>query len=260
MKVVIAPDSFKESLPASQVARAMAEGVRQVWPEAEIDCCPMADGGQGTVEAMVSATAGRMLAAEAFGPLCEPRSAAYGLLGHGRIAVIEMAAAAGLELLPPAQRNPLKTTTFGVGKLILAALDQGVEEIILGIGGSATVDGGVGCAQALGAVFLNKAGRPFHCGMAGGELNEIGRIDISDIEPRLRQVRLRIACDVTNPLCGPGGAAAVYGPQKGATPEMVAHLDAGLANLAAVLRRAVGVDVERGEEFTGRAEHAHHIA
>lgn len=257
MKVVIAPDSFKESLPALEVARALAEGVRAACPSAEVDLCPMADGGGGTVAAMVAATGGRILSAEVAGPFGEPVRAEFGLLGQGvsaersraasgerSRAVIEMAAASGLHLVPPGRRNPMLTTTYGTGQLILAALDAGAGEIILGIGGSATTDGGAGCAQAVGVGFADASGRPCTRGLAGGDLKGIARIDLAGRDPRIAAVRTRVACDVTNPLTGPNGAAAVYGPQKGATPEMVRRLDEGLHHLAGLIRRQLGVDVE----------------
>jgi len=243
MKVVIAPDSFKESLPAADVSKALAAGVRDAAGDAEIDLCPMADGGEGTVAAMVAATGGTFLTTDVFGPLGEPRRARFGLLGDETTAVIEMAAAAGLAMVSPDRRDPLATTTFGVGQLIRAALDAGAADLVVGIGGSATVDGGAGCAQALGVVFIGRDGRPCVCGLAGGGLGDVGRIDASDRDPRIASCRIRVACDVTNPLTGPNGAAAVYGPQKGATAEMVETLDAGLANLAAVIRRDLGADV-----------------
>ena len=244
MRVLIAPDSFKETLSAIDVAAALAAGVRQAAPEAQLDLCPMADGGEGTVEAMVAATGGKFDSADVFGPLGEQRRARFGMLGDGRTAVIEMAAAAGLALVAPDRRDPMRTTTFGVGGLIRAALDREVKAIVIGIGGSATVDGGCGCAQALGVTFVDADGRACVCGLAGGGLGSIGRIDISDRDPRLAGVDIRVACDVTNPLTGPDGAAAVYGPQKGATAEMVQILEAGLKNLAEVIRRDLGIDVE----------------
>jgi glycerate kinase len=272
MKIVIAPDTFKECLPASKVAAAMAKGVLDVYPDAVIDLCPMADGGGGTVEAMIAATGGRLLATDVFSPLGSPIRAHFGILGQTRssglpgelglsgaltasegegemtagedcTAVIEMSAASGLHLVPLERRDPMRTTTFGTGQLIRAALDAGAKKIILGIGNSATVDGGCGCAQAMGIVFMGKDG-PLVCGLAGGALRQIERIDISDRDERVMTVDICVACDVTNPLTGPQGAAAVFGPQKGATPEMVAQLDAGLRHLAEVVRRDLHVNIE----------------
>ncbi len=243
MKVVIAPDSFKESLSAVKVAAALAEGVLQADPDANIDLCPMADGGEGTVEAMVAATGGELISADVFGPLGGPIRARFGLLGGEKTAVIEMAAASGLVLVPHEHRDPMRTTTFGTGQLILAALDAGASEILMGIGGSATVDGGCGCAQALGVVFTGCDGRPCVCGLSGGGLKDVRGIDTSSRDPRVAATRIRVACDVTNPLTGPEGAAAVYGPQKGATPEMVAELEAGLKHIAEVIRRELNADV-----------------
>ena len=266
MKVVIAPDSFKESLAAGEVASALAAGVLEAFPSAQIDLCPMADGGGGTVAAMVAATGGRLLVADVFGPLGEPVRAQFGLLGvplgsalpgelglaasagempqEGWTAVIEMAAASGLVLVPPERRDPMRTTTFGTGQLILAALDAGAKKIILGIGGSATNDGGTGCAQALGVAFTDRRGALCVCGLAGGGLPTIAHVDISGRDPRIAMASIRVACDVTNPLTGPNGAAAIYGPQKGATPEVVEALDKGLASLAEVIRKDLGLYVE----------------
>ena len=249
MKIVIAPDSFKECLSASEVAAALADGVRAACPGAKMDLCPMADGGEGTVSAMVAATGGEVRALKVAGPLAEPVVAEFGLLGGlsaggGPIAVIEMAAASGLDLVPPSRRDPMRTTTYGTGELIRAALDAGATEILIGIGGSATVDGGCGCAQAIGVVFTHVAREPCVCGLAGGGLADVRHIDLSGRDPRIAAARVRVACDVTNPLTGPSGAAAVYGPQKGATPEMVRRLEAGLAHLAGVIRRELGTDVE----------------
>ena len=248
MKIVIAPDSFKETLSAAEVTAALADGVRAALPRATIDACPMADGGEGTVAAMVAATRGTVRTASVAGPLGEQLDAGFGLLGGraaaaGKVAVIEMAAASGLDLVPPARRDPLRTTTYGTGELIRAALDAGASEILVGIGGSATVDGGCGCAQAIGVAFTDAAGEPCVCGLAGGGLPAVHRIDLARRDPRVAQARIRVACDVTNPLTGPNGAARVYGPQKGATPEMVEQLDAALAHLAEVIRRDLGLDV-----------------
>lgn len=229
MKIVVAPDSFKESMTAAQAAAAIGRGVHAAAPGASIDLCPVADGGEGTVEALVQATGGRFQTTRVIGPLGQPVAARWGLCGDEHTAVIEMAEAAGLHLVPPDQRDPTRTTTFGVGQLITAALDAGARRIILGIGGSATTDGGTGMAQALGVRFQGGASP-----MTGGALADITAIDRSGRDPRLDGVQLVAACDVTNPLIGPRGAAAVYGPQKGATPQQVLTLDAGLAHLASL--------------------------
>jgi len=243
MKVLVAPDSFKGSLSAGAVAQAIAEGLRLVWPDAVIEQVPMADGGEGTVDALVAATAGRKRSITATGPLGETVEATFGLLGDGRTAVLEMASASGLPLVPPRQKNPLRTTTYGTGQVMAAALDCRVGRVIVGIGGSATVDGGTGCAQALGMKFLDAKGRPLPAGLAGGDLSRIDKIDPSQLDRRLDQVEVLVACDVDNPLCGASGAAAVYGPQKGATPEMVAQLDQGLAHLAELIQRDLGLSI-----------------
>jgi len=270
MRVVIAPDSFKESLSAPKVAQAIAEGVLAACPHATVDVCPMADGGEGTVEAMVVATGGEFLTADVYGPLGEKIRARYGMLGQsstaslpgelglagaevsadgrpgsaGGRAVIEMAAASGLHLVPLDKRDPTLTTTFGTGELMVAALEHGAREMIIGIGGSGTTDGGCGCGQALGVSFIAGDGGPCVCGLAGGGLADIARIDLSTRDPRVAQTRVRVACDVTNPLTGLNGAAHIYGPQKGATPPQVTELDAGLCHLAGVIRESVGMDVE----------------
>ena len=270
MKVVIAPDTFKESISAGHVAAALAEGVLDVCASAQIDVCPMADGGDGTVEAMVAATGGTFATAEVIDPLGSSIRARFGLLGAGvqdslpgelglvtaemqadgqgapgagRVAVVEMAAASGLCLVRPEDRDPLRTTTFGTGLLIMAALEAGAVELIVGVGGSATVDGGCGAAQALGVSFVDVDGEGCICGMGGGALSTLGSIDISDLYAPVAKARIRVACDVTNPLIGPDGAAAVYGPQKGATSEMVDELEAGLSRLADIIMRDLGIDV-----------------
>ena len=235
MRILIAPDSFKESLTAVQAAEAIARGVRRARPEAHLDLCPMADGGEGTVEALVNATGGKPRTTRVHGPLGEPVVAAWGTLDDGRTAVIEMVAAAGLHLVPRDWRDPTRTTTYGVGELIVAALDAGCSRILLGIGGSATTDGGAGMAQAIGVRFRDAAGRPCVCGLAGGGLADIAEVDRASRDPRLARTEFIVACDVTNPLTGPRGAAAVYGPQKGATGEQVRRLDDGLAHLAGLL-------------------------
>ncbi len=244
MKFVIAPDSFKESIGAPQAAQAIARGILKVFPGAECDLCPIADGGEGTVEALVAATGGQMRATEVMGPLGERVTAAWGLLGDGKTAVVEMAAASGLPMVPVAKRNPMLTTTYGTGELIKAALDAGVTKIILGIGGSATTDGGTGAAQALGYRFMDAGQAEIKAPMAGGLLSKVVWIDSSGADPRLKHVTVLVACDVTNPLTGRNGSAAIYGPQKGATPEMVRLLDDGLAYLAEVIERDLGRDVQ----------------
>ncbi len=242
VRIVVAPDAFKGSLTAAAAAEAMARGVRQAFPEAEVVTAPMADGGEGTVDALVAGTGGRIVTRMVTGPLGEPVQARFGLLGDGRTAAIEMAEASGLLRVPPERRDPRITTTYGTGELIRAALDLGVSRILIGIGGSATNDGGAGMVQALGGKLLKADGSPI--GFGGAALLELDRIDLSDLDPRLAAVELLVACDVDNPLTGPRGASAVYGPQKGATPEMVALLDRALGRLAEVMRRDLGWDVE----------------
>ena len=243
MKILIAADSFKGALPAQAVCQAVADGLCDVWPDAEIELVPMADGGEGTVQALVSATGGMERSATVRGPLQGELSACFGLLGDGQTAVIEMAAASGLPLVPSEQRDPLRTTTFGTGQLIQAALDCGAQRLIIGIGGSATVDSGVGCAQAVGVRFFDAQERLLPDGLAGGDLPRIARIDASQALARLQAVQILVACDVNNPLCGPNGAAAVFGPQKGATPQMVEQLDAGLSHLAELIGRDLGLSI-----------------
>lgn len=241
MKIVIAPDSYKESLTAMEVATAIENGFKQVFPQANCIKLPMADGGEGTVQSLVDATGGEIVNALVTGPLGQTVEGFYGLLGEGTTAVIEMAAASGLHLVEPAQRNPLLTTTYGTGELIKAALDAGVTHIIVGIGGSATNDGGMGMAQALGARFIDSNGAEL--GFGGGALAQLASIDLSGLDPRLAAIKLEVACDVDNPLCGVKGASHVFGPQKGATPEMVAQLDANLAHYAQVIRQTNGKEV-----------------
>lgn len=240
-RVVVAPTAFKGTLGAVEAARAMAAGLVRGWPEAVPDLAPMADGGDGTVAALLYGRGGRLVEASVTGPLGEPVTAAFGLLDAGRAAVIEMAAASGLALVPPERRDPAVTTTAGTGELIRAALDRGVETIWLGAGGSATVDAGAGALAALGCRLLDGAGRPIPPGAAG--LRRLARIDPQGLDPRLRRVRLVVLADVDNPLLGPEGAAAVFGPQKGAAPEAVPGLEAALERFAATVRRDVGVEV-----------------
>jgi glycerate kinase len=243
MKIVIAPDSYKESLSALEVAQAVEAGFRQVFPDADYVLVPVADGGEGTVDAMVAATGGRKEAVTVSSPLGEPVEAFYGLTGDGDTAVIEMAAASGLMLVPPAARNPLRTCSRGTGELIRAALEAGARRFILGIGGSATNDGGAGMVQALGARLLDADGRDLDG--SGGALARLERIDVSALDARLADCRIEVACDVDNPLTGARGASAVFGPQKGATPEMVQVLDANLARFARIVERDLGVAVDQ---------------
>lgn len=241
MKIVVAPDSFKENLSAREAADALAKGVRDVIDDAEVVCVPLADGGEGTVEAMVDATGGEFVRREVTAPLGDVVEACFGILGDGTTAVIEMASASGLPLVPTEKRNPLVTTTFGTGELIEAALDREVEKILIGIGGSATVDGGAGMAEALGAKLLDADGNPIPRG--GGGLAKLERIDVSALDGRIARTTVEVACDVDNPLTGETGAARVYGPQKGATSGQVPVLDEALARFAEVIRRDLAVDV-----------------
>jgi len=242
MRITVAPDSFKESMSAVTATEAIARGLRNAIPNCEIIGVPMADGGEGTVEALVAATDGQFHTAKVTGPLGGQVDARYGTLGEGETGVIEMAAASGLPLVPPDKRNPLITTTFGTGELIRNALDIGARKIIVGIGGSATVDGGAGMAQALGAELLDEKGKPLKRG--GGSLKDLANIDLTQLDPRLKDTQILVASDVTNPLCGKHGAARIYGPQKGATPEMVMLLDQSLGRLAQVIESDLGLTVK----------------
>ncbi len=246
-RIVIAPDSFKESISAEKAALAIQKGMAKVYPKAEYICIPIADGGEGTVDALVAARDGQLLRRKVMGPMGKPVRAAYGLLEEDTLAIIEMAAASGLELVPRDSRDPLKATTYGTGELIVDALERGVERIIVGVGGSATNDGGVGMAQALGVKFFDQSGTLLKPGLAGGDLEKIASIDASGLHAGVRKGRIRVACDVDNPLTGPKGASAVYGPQKGATPALVKSLDKGLKHLAKIVKRDLGQDVSKVE-------------
>lgn len=239
MKIVIAPDSFKESLSAPDVAQAIARGWLAVYPDAEMALCPMADGGEGTVDAVLAAAGGERRELTVQGPLATAVQAHWGLLEDGS-AVIEMAAASGLHWVPSAQRDARVTSSYGTGELIRAALDAGAKRIILGLGGSATNDGGSGLLRALGARFLDAGGNELRPG--GAALATLQRVDLSALDARLQDVQVDVAADVDNPLCGPRGASAVFGPQKGANPEQVRELDAALARLAEVVGEALGED------------------
>ncbi|MER3123835.1 glycerate kinase [Bacillus pumilus] len=242
MKIVIAPDSFKESLSAYETACAIERGFHAILPNAEYIKLPMADGGEGTVQSLVDATGGHVVNQVVTGPLGEPVDAFFGMLGDGDTAVIEMAAASGLHLVPLERRNPLLTTSRGTGELMLAALDRGAKHVIIGLGGSATNDGGVGMMQGLGAAFLDQAGQDLSPG--GGALHQLASIDLSGLDPRLQSVRLEAACDVDNPLTGERGASAVFGPQKGADEEMVQVLDKNLAHFAQIAEKQFNVSFE----------------
>jgi glycerate 2-kinase len=240
-KFVIAPDSFKESMSAKKVCDAIEKGIRETFPDAEVIKVPMADGGEGTVQALVDATNGEVLKKYITGPLGEKVEAEYGILGDKKTAVIEMSSASGIQYVNEKTKNPLITTTYGTGELIKECLESGVENIILGLGGSATNDGGQGMAAALGVKFLDKEGNEIPLG--GGYLKQLDRIDISNLNEKLLKCHIEVASDVSNPLCGENGASAIFGPQKGATPEMVKILDENLHHYAGIIKRDLGKDV-----------------
>lgn len=255
MRIVVAPDKYKGSLSSVEAAAAMAEGIKLIYPDAQVDLCPMADGGEGTVEAIAQATGAEIRERRVRGPLDgQEVLAAWAFLDEGKAAnlngqpgssgplgVVEMAQASGYSLVPEGSRDPMATTTYGTGELMLEALDAGCSSMIVGIGGSATVDGGTGMAIALGYRFLDAEGRELPG--VGGSLRDIRTIDASAVDGRIERTRIVVASDVTSPLVGPRGAAAVFGPQKGASAEQVAELDAGLANLGALMRDQLGKDV-----------------
>ena len=242
MKVVIAPQSFKGSISALDAAKAMEEGALRVVPDAETVLVPVADGGDGTLETLVEATGGDIRSATVTGPIGKPVTAEWGALGDGRTAVIEMARISGFVLLSPTELDPRRATTYGLGEVIRKALDAGFRSFIVGIGGSATNDGGAGMAQALGVRMLDEAGRDLPLG--GSPLADLRRIDMSRLDKRAIGARFSVACDVSNPLTGPEGASAVYGPQKGATPDLVEQLDAALKNFAKVVERDIGTSID----------------
>ena len=242
MKIVIAPDSFKESMTAKEVCDAVEKGMKKILTDAEFVHAPMADGGEGTTQSLADATGGKIYFEECMGPLGEKVKAKLGLLGNGHIAVLEMASASGLELVPRSKRNPMITTTYGTGELIKKALDLGVKTIIVGIGGSATNDGGAGMIQALGGKLLDKNGK--NIGFGGGELSKLEKIDLTEMDSRIKNTKFIVASDVQNPLTGETGASNIFGRQKGATEEMVVILDNNLRKFAEIIRRDVGKDVE----------------
>ena len=245
MRILIAPDSFKESLPASEVAAAIAKGLSAVLPEAELICLPLADGGEGSAQTCVDATGGHFQTVTVSGPLGAPTTARIAWLGDGRTAMIEMAEAAGLALIPPPLRNPELTSTRGVGEMVLAALDGGAEKIMIGLGGSATNDGGSGLLSALGIQFLDQSGRILPDG--GAALIHLDQINADRLDKRIHNVEIVAACDVKNPLMGDSGASVVFGPQKGATPEQVKRLDAALSRFAERIHAHNGRDIAHRE-------------
>lgn len=241
MRIVAAPNAFKGSLNAVEAAEAMKKGILAAIPLCHVVCVPVADGGDGLTEVMLHGMGGQRIEKKVSGPRMEVLSAPFCLVASRNLAVVEMARASGLALLPKSLQDPMKTTTYGTGELIREAMDCGATRIIVGIGGSATCDGGIGMAAALGYGFLDETGTPI--APVGGALHSIASIDRRNIDPRLKGLSVSAACDVTNPLIGPEGASAVYAPQKGATPDQVVQLDAGLANLARVIKTDLGIDI-----------------
>ncbi len=242
MKIILAPDSFKGSLSAAEVAESMARGVEKVFPNAQIIRLPLSDGGEGFVNSLVSCTKGITISEKVIGPLGDPVEAFWGILGDGKTAVLETAAASGIHLVTEKKRNPLITTTYGTGELIRCALIKGCSRIIIGTGGSVTNDGGAGIAQALGVKFLNCEDNSLPFG--GGGLSHLDKIDVAGLDSRIKETEILVACDVNNPLTGPLGASYIYGPQKGATEDMVLELDKALDHYAAIISRDLGVEVK----------------
>ena len=249
-KVLVAMDSFKESLTTMQAGNAVKEGVLSVWPDADILALPMADGGEGTLDALIVGLGGEKVPVTVCGPLGDRVDASYGVIEHRGYAVIEIVQAVGLNLVQPADRGPLLTTTYGVGEMILDAMDRGYQNIMVGLGGSATNDAGLGMLGALGFKFLDGAGKPV--GICGQDVGKVRAIDVSQADKRLRDCRFTIACDVRNPLCGENGATAVYGPQKGATPDVIEALDRELRGYSQITASVLGKDLS-GEPGAGAA-------
>jgi glycerate kinase len=241
MKIIAAPNAFKGSLSATEAANAMKKGILAAIPDCDIICVPVADGGDGLTEVMALALSGKLVEISVLDPVFEPLNSAFCLAENQRVAVIEMARASGLALLPKEKQNPAKTSTYGTGELIHAALDRGMKRIVVGLGGSATCDGGIGMASALGYKFLDKDGMALV--PIGGSLRMVHSIDRSKVDIRLQNVTFEGVCDVTNPLTGPNGASYVYSSQKGATIEQIKELDEGLENLAAVIQKEMGIDI-----------------
>lgn len=239
--IVLAPDSFKESMSEKEACIAMERGIKKVNQDIKCVHVPMADGGEGTMQSLVDATNGKIYSLEVVGPLGNKVQAEYGILGDREVGILEMASASGIHLVSLDKRNPLITTTYGTGELIKACLDKGVKKLLIGIGGSATNDGGAGVIQALGGKLLDKDGNEL--GFGGGELGKLHNIDLTNFDPRLKDVVVEVACDVNNPLCGEKGASNVFGPQKGATPDMVSLLDNNLKHYANIIKEQIGMDV-----------------
>ena len=245
MKVVIAPDTFKDSLSAKEVCEAIEQGMRSQLPDARFHQLPLGDGGEGTLDAIVAASEAQFRTATVLDPLGRPVTARFGWAGRTRTAIIEMAEASGLQRLEPEERNPDHASSYGTGELIRAALDMGAEQLVIGLGGSATNDAGAGLLMALGARLTDKRGHPLPPG--GKALADLSHLDLSELDSRLAQVKIRVACDVTNPLCGPRGASAVFGPQKGASPLQVTQLDQSLKNFADCAYQETGVELHSME-------------
>lgn len=239
--ILLAPDSFKESMTAKEACIAMEKGIKKANPNIECIHVPMADGGEGTMQSLVDATGGKVYSVEVMGPLYDKVEAQYGILGNGEIGIIEMASASGIGLVPMEKRNPLLTTTYGTGELIKACLDKGVKKLLIGIGGSATNDGGAGVIQALGGKLLDKDGNELEYG--GGSLGKLHSVDLTGFDSRIKDIEIEVACDVTNPLCGEFGASNVFGPQKGATKEIVEILDNNLRHYAQIIKEQLNKDV-----------------
>lgn len=239
--VVLAPDSFKECMTAKEACQAMERGIKKVNTNIKCVHVPMADGGEGTMQSLVDATGGKVYSLKVVGPLGNEVEAMYGILGDGETGILEMASASGIHLVTKEQRNPLITTTYGTGQLIKACLDRGIKKLLIGIGGSVTNDGGAGVVQALGGRLLDSQGKEL--GFGGGQLGSLARIDLSSLDPRLKNISVEVACDVTNPLCGENGASHVFGPQKGATPDMVETLDLNLRHFAEIIKENMGKNV-----------------
>jgi glycerate kinase len=243
VKIICAPDSFKDCLTAARVAAAMQRGIFRVLPNAQVDCCPVADGGEGTAAVIAAAIGAEARSVSVSGPLGYPVAASFFFAKQQQLAIMDMASAAGLMLVPAAQRDVMHASTYGVGELLLAAVRSGARRIIVGVGGSAGNDGGCGMAQALGVQFLDPDGQPVHCPVGGADLLSVSGIDASLTDAAIRRVDIRVSCDVENPLTGLKGAARVYAAQKGATAAQIERLERGLLNLAALVHRDLGIDL-----------------